>query len=858
MATRLPGSLGRAQQGRTPGPYTPLNFDTSSFGQPAETSVAPGIMDKLPTVTAKSPSVISSRTVRDKMSEIQKTVTPIIDPNKTKTENKSVTPTKTTQTPTAPVAPVDPLQAQIDEYERQADADIQQLNTLKESIDAEGDEALKAQLEQIQQMFDQRRIEQRQINSNVLQTQQQAGLRSGRARYASEIQSSMLADVETKGVQRIAALDMQQKQLEVETRDAARDKAGKMWATALQNFSMIQNIKRDKQQAINELRKNAMEQQSLIQEQAKAQRDEMRFEREEKEYARKVMLEDSGMIAGNLIGMDEEGNIQMPDMNMIQQIAIDMGVDPNYLMSSVRTKAQELSKLSSEEMKRELDIMKIQKELKEEKMGTDRSDFERMLRNGELPEGTGYFDYLEMKKEATTSPEDTSGLSKDETALRKEFNLRPIVKELGSLKRSFVSMDSAYKEALKKGANEESKAAADQALVTLFNKMLDPLSVVRESEYARSFLGQSAMARAEGYVERLVQGGAGLTDANRKDMVDMAKKFFDNTQQMYDEEVAFYKDIAQSSGLDPDRVIKPLGASNQDSSDPQATPEDAFLQFTDSLTPENRQAVNDMIASPILKDADEEDIYEYFREHASDYGGDFNPVGSDTDQAAKDWRAAKGSGGILLDQPPKTQNLISKAFNSLIPGAHAAEPVITERDVQIYESRNGSPSSSPTTILDGLKVITKNVAPELQKFADNCVFFARQIVPNIPTGALNVAGRKEGIKAAERGGYGGFDLGRAQVGDALHTTEGNVGHTAVIVGEKGNNWILKEANYKSGQVTEGRQIAKNDPKLLGWIRPKGSKAIKNQKNEGRNQGIEEEVQKIARKSPVFKSYYFSS
>ena len=53
--------------------------------------------------------------------------------------------------------------------------------------------------------------------------------------------------------------------------------------------------------------------------------------------------------------------------------------------------------------------------------------------------------------------------------------------------------------------------AGSQAILISFNKLLDRTSVVRESEYARSAAGQSALETMRGFVEKLSAGGAGVT-----------------------------------------------------------------------------------------------------------------------------------------------------------------------------------------------------------------------------------------------------------------------------------------------------------------------------------------------------------
>ena len=62
-----------------------------------------------------------------------------------------------------------------------------------------------------------------------------------------------------------------------------------------------------------------------------------------------------------------------------------------------------------------------------------------------------------------------------------------------------------------KMAEEGQMLAGSQAILISFNKLLDPTSVVRESEYARSVTGQSALETLKGYADRLARGGAGVT-----------------------------------------------------------------------------------------------------------------------------------------------------------------------------------------------------------------------------------------------------------------------------------------------------------------------------------------------------------
>ena len=69
-----------------------------------------------------------------------------------------------------------------------------------------------------------------------------------------------------------------------------------------------------------------------------------------------------------------------------------------------------------------------------------------------------------------------------------------------------------------------------QAVLITFQKILDPTSVVRESEYARSAEGVAMMQRMQGYAERIAQGGAGVPDAALAEMVATAQMFMRNLE----------------------------------------------------------------------------------------------------------------------------------------------------------------------------------------------------------------------------------------------------------------------------------------------------------------------------------------
>jgi len=99
------------------------------------------------------------------------------------------------------------------------------------------------------------------------------------------------------------------------------------------------------------------------------------------------------------------------------------------------------------------------------------------------------------------------------------------------------------------------KNGGSQAVLVTFQKILDPTSVVRESEYARTATGQSVLNRIEGYTEKLTSGGAGMTDREMAAMVETAKQFLDDMRGYSAGQRKRIQAQVNKYGLDPATVF---------------------------------------------------------------------------------------------------------------------------------------------------------------------------------------------------------------------------------------------------------------------------------------------------------------
>ena len=144
----------------------------------------------------------------------------------------------------------------------------------------------------------------------------------------------------------------------------------------------------------------------------------------------------------------------------------------------------------------------------------------------------------------------------DSTKIRDEFINRPEVKEYITINTQVSSMDSLLRKA--KAGNLQNKVALDQALITMYNKLTDPNSVVRESEYARTAGNLPLANQFTGALQKLEKGGAGLTDSDREALVWGAKVIADERGKTYNTTLNQYKGLGKEYDIDEKLITRGL------------------------------------------------------------------------------------------------------------------------------------------------------------------------------------------------------------------------------------------------------------------------------------------------------------
>jgi hypothetical protein len=129
--------------------------------------------------------------------------------------------------------------------------------------------------------------------------------------------------------------------------------------------------------------------------------------------------------------------------------------------------------------------------------------------------------------------------------IKKAFNQEPIYK-------AYQEIQSAYGQ-INEGIKAKSPAG-DLVAATKFMKLLDPTSVVRESELALALKAGGALDRLENYVQN-VAAGTKLTPKQREDFHNLATKFNNLAVQQYNSKRTEWADVAKSHNLNPNLAV---------------------------------------------------------------------------------------------------------------------------------------------------------------------------------------------------------------------------------------------------------------------------------------------------------------
>jgi hypothetical protein len=136
---------------------------------------------------------------------------------------------------------------------------------------------------------------------------------------------------------------------------------------------------------------------------------------------------------------------------------------------------------------------------------------------------------------------------KNERDLRNDFSGLPTTKAFSEVRSAYDQIHTALK---------STSPAGDLAAATKFMKILDPGSVVRESELGMAMAATGALDRFQNYAQMTINGTK-LTPKQREDFGQLSRKLYEAAEGRYNQTADEYRGIASQYNLDPERVAKP-------------------------------------------------------------------------------------------------------------------------------------------------------------------------------------------------------------------------------------------------------------------------------------------------------------
>jgi hypothetical protein len=182
------------------------------------------------------------------------------------------------------------------------------------------------------------------------------------------------------------------------------------------------------------------------------------------------------------------------------------------------------------------------------------SDWQLFNLSGAAARGLTFdqWDQARRKAGATNVSVNTGQKGFDNTLkLRGDFRSEPIYKAHQDVQSAYSQITASLK---------QNSPAGDLAGATKIMKILDPGSVVRESELGMAMAASGALDRMVNYADMTIRGTK-LTPDQRKDFQTLADKLFAESSRLYNAKRQEYQGISQRNGLNELDVLGPASST---------------------------------------------------------------------------------------------------------------------------------------------------------------------------------------------------------------------------------------------------------------------------------------------------------
>ncbi len=152
----------------------------------------------------------------------------------------------------------------------------------------------------------------------------------------------------------------------------------------------------------------------------------------------------------------------------------------------------------------------------------------------------------------------------------------PTLAEVGAVRDDFNQLTSQFRDVSAaysrvQAAAADPSGAGDLALIFNYMKMLDPDSVVRESEFETAAATGDYGAQIQGFVNSIINGQH-LAEEVRADFVDRAERLYAAAHSGYQQVAEYYSALASRNNMNPLDVVPDIEYLIPGASDPFEAP----------------------------------------------------------------------------------------------------------------------------------------------------------------------------------------------------------------------------------------------------------------------------------------------
>lgn len=142
--------------------------------------------------------------------------------------------------------------------------------------------------------------------------------------------------------------------------------------------------------------------------------------------------------------------------------------------------------------------------------------------------------------------------------------------EATKLRQQFIVASKPFSEITQaydriQSSAETPSPAGDLSLIYNYMKILDPSSVVRESEFAQAAKTGAYGERVKAYINSILNGQR-LTDEIRKDFIFQSDALYKGQEQLHKQREEQFSSLAKNMGLDPKNVVFRISKPSKTSS----------------------------------------------------------------------------------------------------------------------------------------------------------------------------------------------------------------------------------------------------------------------------------------------------